>query len=152
MKKLVAITAAMAVLVGAAFGQEYKSRLPTPTEQNRIAGVSKYIQDVYLQLTTPKVLMSGPYYATNYNDGVLFPYASSVATTIGVVLPNPTNNVGRKYEIVTAGQAISWVTNNNAGWKIWDLHGNVAGNGFAIASNKVAFVYSTGTNWAAYLK
>ena len=152
MKKIVAITAALSVLIGAAFGQEYKSRLPYPAEQNRIAGVTKYIQDVYLQLTTPKVITAGPYFATNYNDGVLFPYAPAAAGTINIVLPNPTNNVGRKYEVSNAGQAACLFTNNGAGWKFWNLHGNVLDNGFAISSNKVGWVYSTGTNWAAYSK
>lgn len=148
MKKFLLITAGLAFLAGVTSGQEYKSRLPTPAEQNRIAGTTKYIQDTYLQLTTPKLVTSSPYFATNYNDGVLIVHGA--AGNYLITLPNPTNNVGRRYQISAVHPAKVLLTNNNAGWKFFNLA--TAGNdvGVFCETNKSAIVFSTGTNWAVH--
>lgn len=149
MKKFLLITAGLAFLAGVTSGQEYKSRQPYPSEQARIAGTTEYVQDTYLQLTTPKVVNSTPYFATNYNDGLLVFHGTSADYL--VVLPNPTNNVGRRYQISAVVPARCLLTNNNAGWKFFNMVTGGNDNGVAVASNKTTMVFSTGTNWAAFV-
>lgn len=159
MKKLVAITAAMAVLIGAALGQEYKSRLPTPTEQNRIAGVTSYIQDELLRsktiraLVVPMVLSN--YVLNAYNDGVVFFIAGSNTVVGRATLPNPTNNLNRRYELTLGTNISSFVVTNNTGangFQFWNVLTTASTNSFTIPSNGVAYFYSTGTNWIGYTR
>jgi hypothetical protein len=156
MKKLVAITAAMAVLIGAALGQEYKSRLPTPTEQNRIAGVTSYIQDELLRSKTPRYFdatnISQFYYATNWYDGVIVARSTPVTNwTTFVFLPNPTNNINRRFEIIAIG-AVNPVLTNTSGFGIVNANTGTSASNLAVNSNKIAVVYSTGTNWIGYIR
>jgi hypothetical protein len=152
MKKFLLITAGLAFLAGVTSGQEYKSRQPTPTEQSRIAGVTKYIQDQYLQSTTPRfVVNSLSYDATNYYDGVIF-LRTNTTVLVHVALPNPTNNTGRRYEVFTGGACTAVLTNRQTSSLFRSAEGETNAAWLFIPSNKVAVVYSTGTNWTGYIR
>jgi hypothetical protein len=155
MKKLIAILAGLGVIVGAAVAQEYKSRQPYPNELARVAGVTSYVQDEYLRRTTPRwVTTSLSYDATNWYDGVVF-VRTNGNVTVFVALPNPTNNVGRRYEVSTGLFPQVILTNkqqaaSSTAFRIIDYETN--GPSLLIPSNKVAVAYSTGTNWTVYVR
>lgn len=156
MKKLLSIAAGIVFLAGVTSGQEYKSRLPTPTEQARIAGITSYVQDELLRSKTPRYFevtaINQSYYATNWYDGVLA-VRSSTATnwTVFVHLPNPTNNINRRFEVI-AVNAINPVLTNTSGFGIVNANSGTSASALAVNSNKTAIVYSTGTNWIGYIR
>lgn len=157
MKKFLLITAGLAFLTGAATGQEYKSRQPTPTEQSRIAGITSYVQDELLRSKTPKfidMVTSSNYSATAYNDGLLFVRSYNTAALCRITLPNPTNNINRRFEIVPVKHASLSLTNGFGanGFQIADINSFAWTNSLAVASNKTVFVFSTGTNWIGYIR
>jgi hypothetical protein len=152
MKKLIAILAGLGVIVGAAVAQEYKSRQPYPNELARVAGVSSYIQDEYLRRTTPRfVVNSLSYDATNYYDGVVF-IRTNAAVLVHIALPNPTNNTGRRFEVVTGGTSTAVLTNRQVNSLFRSTDGETNNAWLFVASNKTAVAYSTGTNWTVYVR
>ena len=154
MKNLIAIAAGLCFLAGVASGQEYKSRLPYPAEQNRIAGVTSYIQDEYLRRTTPRwVTTSLSYDATNWYDGVIL-VRTNGDVLVHVALPNPTNNTGRRYEVSTGLFPRAVLTNRQASGAtaFRSMDGETNNSWLFIPSNKTAVVYSTGTNWTGYIR
>lgn len=158
MKKFLLITAGLAFLAGVTSGQEYKSRQPTPTEQSRIAGITSYVQDELLRSKTPKfidMVTSSNYLATAYNDGLLFVRSYNTAAVCVITLPNPTNNINRRFELVPVKTASLLLTNGSFGangFQIADINTVTWTNSLAVASNKTAFVFSTGTNWIGYIR
>lgn len=156
MKKFLSIAAGLAFLAGAATGQEYKSRQPYPAEVARIAGITSYAQDELLRSKTPRYFqvtaINQSYYATNWYDGVLV-VRSATATnwTVFVHLPNPTNNINRRFEVI-AVSAINPVLTNTSGFGIVNANTGTSASALAVNSNKTAIVFSTGTNWIGYIR
>jgi len=152
MKSLLKIAGVLTLLVmgGAAFAQTYKSREPTPDERRRVAGVSQYVEDVFKRDHVPVWVNGGPlfYNVTNSTDGLLF-VVTNRTVIVHIVLPNPTNNIGRKFEIIPVG-ACTLILSNLQGCTFTGLPGQTVATTWAVESNNVALVWSTGTNYAAY--
>lgn len=120
---------------------------PTKTELTKLKGVQNYVQAEFTRDTTPVfVLNSLLYLSTNQTDGIIF-VRTNATVLVHVGLPNPTNNVGRKYEVTTQGASTAVLTN----WYTSSLFtsNNTMGHhtSYFINSNKTALAYSTGTNW-----
>jgi len=141
---LIGLFALAAVTVGA---QEYKSRQPYPSEVEKLAGVTDYIQD-------------GPRYNfTLYRPGqdeqyTLQPYHNVVAfrsnnqlTNVVVILPNPTNSLRLSYRLIANGNVTIKLTNTVGA--TYNTATNVTAlTTFTSATNSAFLVYNNdGTNW-----
>lgn len=135
-------------LAGIAIGQEYKSRQPTPDESRRgAAGLVHYAQDVITRDHTPVfVANSLLYLSTNATDGIIF-VKTNATVLVHIGLPNPTNNLGRKYEITTMGASTAVLTNWYVTGTFTEINTMAIASSLTIASNKTAIAYSTGTNY-----
>lgn len=140
---LIGLFALAAVTVGA---QEYKSRQPYPSEVEKLAGVSDYLQD-------------GPRYNfTLYLPGAeeqytLQPYHNVVAfrsvgalTNVVVVLPNPTNSLRRAYRLIANGNVTIKLTNTVGA--TYNTATNVTAlTTYTTATNSAVLVFNNATNW-----
>jgi hypothetical protein len=134
-------------LTGIAFGQEYQSRQPYPDESRRVAGLKNYAQDEFTRANTPVwVVNSLLYLSTNSTDGVIF-VKTNATVLVHIGLPNPTNNLGRKYSVTTMGASTAVLTNHYVTGTFTEINTMAVANSLTIASNKTAIAYSTGTNY-----
>jgi hypothetical protein len=133
-------------LTGIAFGQEYKSRQPYPDESRRVAGLKNYAQDEFSRANTPLVLNVGLLYlSTNSTDGIIIVKTNDVLVHIG--LPNPTNNIGRKFQVQTMSTARVVLTNWYAVSTFTSNATMAEHTSYWINSNKTVMAFSSGTNW-----
>lgn len=113
-----------------------------------LEGQKNKTQDMFTRQTEPVFSVNSLLYiVTNKSDGVIF--LKTNATVLQVVgLPNPTNNIGRRFEITTLGAGTARLTNYTYAGTFFDmLTMSNSAVGFFMESNKTAVVYSTGTNY-----
>ncbi len=142
----------LSLLIGSVSGQEYKSRQPYPGESQRIAGFTGWTQDELLRRTTPRFAVNTlTYDASNYYDGVVIIRTNATVLCV-VTLPNPTNYINRRYEVVTSGASTARLT-NALGAPFHDVNSMTnSGVGLFVQSNKTAIAFSTGTNWTVVIR
>ena len=146
MKKMILGLAMVAVAFGS-LAQEYKDRAPKASETRRIAGLANYAQDEFTRANTPRWTAGRLYYDTIATDGVIF--ANSNATVlVHIGLPNPTNNIGRKFTITTVDACTAILSNSACVGTFSLLTNYTMVSTFTIASNRTTTAWSTGTNWA----
>ena len=163
MKNFITIIALFALSVSGLFAQNYKTRQPTPDEQKRVAGVINYIQDEFYRNNTIVVIETNqaPVYtigASQVLHGVyaVAPTNAALSAAFTIALPNPTNNLNRKFTfMVPAGCHIvlsnNWGTGGALGFR--DLTTYAVSNVvWLVTSNKTATCYSTGTNYLVSVK
>jgi hypothetical protein len=125
---------------------------PTTTEEYRLKGVQNQLQAEFNRLSAPKIVLNSLLYlSTNNYDGIIL-VKTNATVLVHIGLPNPTNNLGRKYEVTTMGASTAVLTNWYVTGSFTDMFTltNTATSYF-IESNKTATAYSTGTNWAVRL-
>jgi hypothetical protein len=144
--KSLACLVGLLCLTGIAFGQEYQSRQPYPDESRRVAGLKNYAQDEFSRANTPLVLNVGLLYlSTNSTDGIIIVKTNDVLVHIG--LPNPTNNIGRKFQVQTMSTARVVLTNWYAVSTFTSNATMAEHTSYWINSNKTVMAFSSGTNW-----
>jgi hypothetical protein len=127
--------------------QEYKARQPTPAESRRVAGLKNYAQDEFTRANTPVwVVNSLLYLSTNSTDGVIL-VKTNATVLVHIGLPDPTNNVGRKYQVTTMGASTAVLTNHYVTGTFTEVNTMAEATSLTIASNKTAIAWSTGTNY-----
>lgn len=110
-----------------------------------LAGQKNLVVEETYRLNEPVFLITGntyPHLITNTWEGQYFVNTNNV--TIG--LPNPTNNLARKFTFMAMGTNQFYVS-NGAGGQLTIVSSNVVGPLCLIASNRMAMTWSTGTNW-----
>lgn len=141
---LIGLLALAAVSVGA---QEYKSRLPQPSELEKVAGVSDYIQDgPRFNFTLYLPGAEEQYTLQPYHNAVAFRSANQL-TNVVVVLPNPTNSLRRSYHLFANGNVTMKLTNTVGA--TYNTATNVTAlTTFTSATNSSIWVVNNnGTNW-----
>lgn len=129
-----------------AMAQEYRSRLPTAAEQRRVAGLKNFAQAEFERANRPYFIDGWLYQSlTNDYDGIVY-VRSNATVLVHVVLPNPTNNLYRTFEITTMDACTARLSNVVTG-TFTDALKLTNGNNYFVASNKTVVVRSTGTNW-----
>ena len=141
MKKLLALCAAIAaVLIVIAADPPRGGRV-----DNRVlAGVKNNVQDEFYRETLPVFITTAypdPFKITNVWEGQYF-----VNTNNTISLPNPTNNLGRKFMFAAMGTNTFFIS-NGLGGQLTIVSSNVVGILVGINSNRQAYAWSTGTNW-----
>lgn len=150
MKTILAIIGLAVCL--AADAQTYKSRPPTPQEQRKLAGITEYVQDVFYRDHIPTFITPGVLYypVTNAYEGTIFAF-TNLNTSVHIALPNPTNNIGRKFTLNPLG-ACTLVLSNIVSGTITSGETMAVATTYSVASNRTAVAYSTGTNYIAFLR
>jgi len=141
---LIGLFALAAVTVGA---QEYKSRQPYPSEVEKLAGVSDYIQDgPRYNFTLYRPGQDEQYTLQPYHNVVAF-RSNSQLTNVVVILPNPTNSLRRSYRLIANGNVTIKLTNTVGA--TYNTATNVTAlSTFTSATNSAFLVYNNdGTNW-----
>jgi len=114
-----------------------------------LSGAKNFVQDEMDREKKPVFVLNSLYYnAINTSDGVIL-VRSNATVIVHIGLPNPTNNVGRKYQITTMGASTAILSNSTAVGDFTEMTTMANSATYSIASNKTAIVYSTGTNWVA---
>jgi hypothetical protein len=120
---------------------------PTQTEEYRLKGVQNQVQAEFNRLSAPKIVLNSLLYlSTNNYDGIIL-VKTNATVLVHIGLPNPTNNLGRKYEITTMGASTAVLTNHYVTGTFTEINTMAEANSLTIASNKTAIAYSTGTNY-----
>ena len=141
---LIGLFALAAVTVGA---QEYKSRQPYPSEVEKLAGVTDYIQDgPRYNFTLYRPGQDEQYTLQPYHNVVAF-RSDSQLTNVVVILPNPTNSLRRSYRLIANGNVTIKLTNTVGA--TYNTATNVTAlSTFTSATNSAFLVYNNdGTNW-----
>jgi hypothetical protein len=141
---LIGLFALAAVTVGA---QEYKSRQPYPSEVEKLAGVTDYIQDgPRYNFTLYRPGQDEQYTLQPYHNVVAF-RSNSQLTNVVVILPNPTNSLRRSYRLIANGNVTIKLTNTVGA--TYNTATNVTAlSTFTSATNSAFLVYNNdGTNW-----
>lgn len=141
---LIGLFALAAVTVGA---QEYKSRQPYPSEVEKLAGVTDYIQDgPRYNFTLYHPGQDEQYTLQPYHNVVVF-RSNSQLTNVVVILPNPTNSLRRSYRLIANGNVTIKLTNTVGA--TYNTATNVTAlSTFTSATNSAFLVYNNdGTNW-----
>lgn len=141
---LIGLFALAAVTVGA---QEYKSRQPYPSEVEKLAGVTDYIQDgPRYNFTLYRPGQDEQYTLQPYHNVVVF-RSNSQLTNVVVILPNPTNSLRRSYRLIANGNVTIKLTNTVGA--TYNTATNVTAlSTFTSATNSAFLVYNNdGTNW-----
>lgn len=129
MKHLIAF--GLAVLLGAAglFAQTYKSRLPTPDEERKLAGVTDYIQDGPRFNFTLYYPGNNQQFELNATNNFVMFKSTGGESNATVLLPDPsTGGVSRR----------SYFINANGRCTIELLWTNSASSTFTIATNNAS--------------
>ena len=150
-----------ALLVSMCFSasaQEYKARAPKAIETRRVAGVQNYIQDEFYRNNTIVVIETNqaPVYtigASQVLHGVyaVAPTNAALSAAFTIALPNPTNNLNRKFTFITPDGchivlSNNWGTGSANGFRDLKTFG-VSNIVWLVTSNKITTCYSTGTNY-----
>lgn len=148
MKKLIASIAALSAVVLAVLAADPRGRVDT----RLMAGQRNYSQDEFDRNTKPFVITPGVLYfnVTNQAHGIICG-RSNATVAVHIVLPNPTNNVGRKFVLIPLGACTITASNAVVG-TIRDAATDALATTFSVASNRVGVVYSTGTNYIGVLQ
>ncbi len=147
MKKLLIAIGFAAGIVLVALAADPRGRVDT----RMLAGVQNFVQDEMDRTRKPVIVAGLLYYsAVNPTDGVIFCRSNSTVL-VHVGLPNPTNNYGRRYEVSTLGACTAVLSNSTVVGDFTDMFTLTNASVYAVASNKTAVAYSTGTNWAVRL-
>lgn len=141
---LIGLFALAAVTVGA---QEYKSRLPQPSELEKVAGVSDYIQDGPRFNFTLYYPGAEEQYTLQPHQNIIVFRSANQLTNVVVVLPNPTNSLRRAYKLVASGNVTIKLT-NTVGASYGTSTNVTPLTTFTTATNSMIWVFnSSGTNW-----
>ena len=144
MKRLILFAVAIIGMACGAFGQRADIR--------NLDGVrNKLFFEMERDHNPVQVVNSLAYTITNNVDGIVL--VRTNATVLVVIgLPNPTNNLSRKFEVSTLGASTAILTNTTYAGSFTDMFTMTnAASGYFIASNKTAIAYSTGTNYVVRL-
>ncbi len=147
MKFLFSLVLATICLVS--YGADTTTPKSTRVDTRTLSGQTLLTQGEFNRANVPVFLTPGvlSHTISNTYDGVIFGYTNLTAT-IYVFLPNPTNNVGRKFTFVPMGSCTMILTNTlNRAFDFTYAYGRTNSTGFTIASNVTAEVWSTGTNY-----
>ena len=151
MKKITLIAVALLTACVAAFAQP----APVPSARadvRKLDRVRYNLGDEMERNNRPiTVLNSLYYYSSNQTDGVIF-VRTNATVLVHIALPNPTNNIARRYQIITMGASTAILSNGAVVGTFFDANSMTNGGWLFVASNKTAVVYSTGTNWTAVLR
>lgn len=142
LNKIVALLMLVAVTASA---QGYKSRRPTPTELDKVAGVDYYLKDGPQYQIYFNTVGEGENITLQPTNSILVVRSLNQLTNCVVVFPNPTNNPGRVYQIYTLGNVTVTLTNNPVG--TFTTSTNVTASTYGVPTNSTAIVISTKTNW-----
>lgn len=120
---------------------------PSRTELRKLKGIQNNVQEEFIRATVPiTVLNSLAYTVTNFTDGIILVRTNSTVL-VHIALPNPTNTTGRRFEIHTLGASTAILTNTTFAGTYTEMFTMATAATYAIASNKTAVVYSTGSNY-----
>jgi hypothetical protein len=134
------ILLALAVTVTAA---DPRGRVDT----RKLAGAVNYTQDEFDRQTKPVILTTGlfSYNITNDNEGLIFVAATNITGLVHIGLPNPTNNLNRRFHVIGTGPLSVVLTNTT-------FTGTFSSNlvvhaSYLVSSNRSILAFSTGTNY-----
>lgn len=116
-------------------------------DTRKLAGQVNFTQDEFDRLTRPVILTTGllSYNITNANEGVIIVAATNITALVHIGLPNPTNNYGRRFEVVGSGP-VSVVLTNTTFTGTFTSNLNVM-TSYLASSNRTIRAWSTGTNY-----
>lgn len=146
MKKIL-LSMALAMVAVTSFGQQYKDRLPTATEQRKISGVTDYIQDGPRFNFTLYIPGQDEQYTLGPTNNVVAFKSIGALTNVVVVLPNPSNTLRRSYCLIANGNVTIKLT-NTVGVTFNTSTNVIALSTFTSATNSSFWVHNNnGTNW-----
>lgn len=159
MKHILSILAVLAMVVSG-YSQEYKSRLPQPQEQVRIAGLQYYPEDANDGNWLLYVIANSGtniFLTVGDTNNILVTQASAAAAQTNIlVFPNPTNSVGAMFNIIVAGTTTTILSNSVGAANAIGFNnmtnppqsGVTVPNVYQLRTNTAAKVFSpNGTNW-----
>lgn len=150
MKKL--FTLAVLLVPLALSAQTYKTRLPTPTEERKLAGVTDWIQDGprygILKLTpNPEQIVTN----SDTNSIVVF-LSTGALTNAFLQMQNPTNRSRYALTVVAKGNMTVTLTTSNTVTSLaagtgFNTMTNVVANPYVVPTNSSVLVINNDTNW-----
>lgn len=145
MNKFIA-TVIMVIVAVSAYSQEYKSRQPRPPEREKISGVDWYLKDGPRYQIFNKTTGEGENYTLQATNSYIILRSLAELTNTVIIFPNPTNNLGRVFDIVLVGNITATLTNNPVG--TFNSMTNVTASTVTLPTNSTARVVNNmGTNW-----
>lgn len=150
MKHLLPISLAVVLGVFGLVAQSYKSRQPYPSELQKVAGVTDYLQDgphFDYRIHTPGEGQNFTLTATNF---MLTLFNRGAVSNAGVILPNPTNS-WRKSFIVNANGNVSVTLDCEVTttWSFWTNGYTDSASQHTLATTNVTYwiINNSRTNW-----
>lgn len=151
MKKLL-IAGLLAIPVVALLAQTYKSRVPYPDEERKVAGVTEFIQDGprygILRLTpNPEQIVTN-----SVTNSIVVMLGTGALTNAFLQMHNPTNQGRYALTVVAKGNiTVSLTTSNlfaaNANGPGFNTMTNIVVNPYVVPTNSSALVINNVTNW-----
>jgi hypothetical protein len=142
---------ALLLVTTAIVAQEFKNRQPYPSEQKRVAGLQHFLAEDSTALWT---FIGAGGITTNLLPP-LYNYiiASNGVATTALILPNPTNNQGAVFNILSPERSALVVSNGAVGFTINNSTSYfVHATGFLTKTNVLLKVINPyGTNWTAII-
>jgi hypothetical protein len=152
MKKTLMVMSGLLTLVALVVAQEFKSRLPTPPEQVRIAGLQHYPAEDNTAIWTfiPAGGITTNLLPPLYN----YIIASNGVAATACILPNPTNSQGAVFNILSPERSSLVISNGSVG--SFTINNStsyfVHATGFLTKTNVLLKVINPyGTNWTAII-
>jgi hypothetical protein len=140
----------LALVAFNASAQEYKNRVALPDEERKLAGLRYWIADNAPRFSVYQNYVGEGQNITANDTNYLFVFRSAgELTNCVLVLPNPTNNPHRLFEVINVDNVRVTVTNNPV--STFTGESNYTASVFIIQTNKSARFISTGTNWIGVL-
>ena len=141
---LIGLFALAAVTVGA---QEYKSRQPYPSEVEKLAGVTDYIQDgPRFNFTLYHPGPEEQYTLQPHQNFIVFKSLNQL-TNVVVVLPNPTNSLRHRYRLVANGNVTIKLTNTVGATYSTATNVVVLSTYTGTTNQGMTVINNNGTNW-----
>lgn len=139
--------ALLALSVSGLLAQGYKSRVPYPDEERKVAGVTDWIQDGPRFNFTLYLPGQDEQYTLRETNNVVVFRSVGALTNVVVVLPNPTNSARRAYNLTAQGNVTIKLTNTVG--TTYNTSTNVTAlTTFTSATNSAFWIYNNNrTNW-----
>ena len=120
------------------------SKAATPTEERLLSGAYGIVDAFHPAYNV--TVVTGATHTLNDTNAIVF--VRGEATVINhIIFPDCTNNRGRWFKIITAGDRSTAVLTNANSQSFEHMTNAVTTAGFSMVSNSVCEVISTGTNW-----